>query len=213
MAAEDRFTFARRDVVLTFPGPLGPMEAHARATTWGAELLWGMLTAELRFLLEAGGCDRVTFQRAVLDAWQAATNGAAGSVWLSIRNDDDGLVLVTTGGYGGEPLAAVHLVRAAFFFEFQWRGLSGRFPLRAPLAGTTVDLWRLLPKEVQARLEGEGSTAEGINTQLTAQAREAIAAAGGGAVPSVHLPIGAKKRVVPASLKAWRERTAAEAGP
>lgn len=206
MAGEDRFASTRRDLVLTFPGPRWLMVAHARATAWGLEYLWGSLTADLRKQLEVGGCNRRTFEGAALAAWSAWSERHAGPVHLVLRESASGHELVTKPNPEGTGAAVAQLVSAAYFWEYRWRGDVARLPMQDPDAGEAPDFWAMLPKDAQARLEGEGNTPESLNAAMLDQAREAIAAAGGRYVPAVFLPIGAKKCAQPLAFKAWREK-------
>jgi hypothetical protein len=182
------------------------MVAHARATTWGLEFLWGSLTSGLRTQLEAGGCNRRAFEGAALAAWRAWSELHAGPVRLVLRESDSGHELVTEPGPNGTGAAVAQLVSAAYFWEYRWRGDVTRLPMQAPKAGAAPDFWGMLPKDAQARLEGEGNTPESLNAAMLDQAREAIASAGGRYVPAVFLPIGSKKCAQPLAFKAWREK-------
>lgn len=202
LTGEARFTFGQHDIVLACPAGHMALTAHARATEWGVEYLWGALSTDVRQKLAAGGCDHRAFQRIILGLWRSAQQPEGVPLRLEVQEDEQGLVVVQLGA---EKPPCTPLVRASVFFEFRWREQVSRFPLRLPADGSAGGFWDLLPKEAQTVLEDQGGTPATVNAELTAQAVTAIGEAAGRYVPSVYLAI-AKVRRIPKRAAAWTER-------
>lgn len=165
------------------------MTAQARATAWGIETLWGLLTDELRNQLTVGGCPTSAYQRAIATSWQTREQRGAGlPMRLALEAVPDGVALRCLDTGTLTPLA-----RTDFWLAFNWRGTFARLPMRLPADGSAPDAWGQLPREARERLEFDGFDAQAVNTATLERAREAIAWEAGGKVPLVELPMATKR--------------------
>lgn len=172
------------DIILDFRGPHGPMTSGCRATPWGFELLWGLLTEHLRAQLEHGGCPLRVFTNSIAASWEARERrGATVPLRLALEVQPGGIALRCVASRG-----VTMLVRADWWLAFTWEGERTRLPMKLPPFGELPDVWDLLPKRAHERLEYEGLEREGFNLDTLERARLAIAAGGVGAEVDLNLP-------------------------